>query len=81
MSRIFEFAALAAAPSGRTLTPGPSPFPSRPPSQGEGNPRPFVIQPFLLSPSSPGVGGWEGTGEERRGDEGLNAGPKESLTP
>ncbi len=32
----------------RTLTPGPSPFPSHPPSQGEGNPRPLLIELFSL---------------------------------
>jgi len=52
----------------RTLTPGPSPVPSHPPSPGEG--RKTVSSRFWFSPSSPGEGGWEGTGEEGRGGEG-----------
>ncbi|HEY0558239.1 MAG TPA: hypothetical protein VGG20_28565, partial [Thermoanaerobaculia bacterium] len=46
-------------PPARTLTPGPSPFPSRPPSQGEGKPPTPHDQGFSLyfSPSSPGEGG------------------------
>ena len=35
-------------PPARTLTPGPSPFPSHPPSQGEGNPRPSYSRLFSL---------------------------------
>ncbi len=52
------------SPSGRrslpqTLTPGPSPDPSRPPSPGEGN-RPPRTSHKGFSPSSPGAGGERG---------------------
>src|SRR5436305_14970292 len=72
------------APGPRALTPVPSPAPTQPPSPGEGDPVGAVlpVSPVLgvlavlgvlscLSPSSPGEGGWEGAGEEGRGDEGL----------
>src|SRR5436305_12384551 len=71
-------------PRPRALTPVPSPAPSQPPSPGEGNPVGAVLLVSLVlivlavlvvlscfSPSSPGVGGGEGAGEEGRGDEGL----------
>ncbi len=55
--------------------PNPHPWPlSRPlpPSlTGRGEP-PAQITPERSSPSSPGEGGWEGSGEEGRGDEGLD---------
>jgi len=51
-----------------TLTPGPSPAPSQPPTPGEGNP--WGV--FALLPLLP-VGG-RAMGEEGRGDEGLGAG-------
>jgi DNA helicase-2/ATP-dependent DNA helicase PcrA len=57
--------------------PNPHPWPlSRPlpPSlTGRGEP-PAQTTPKGFSPSSPGVGGWEGSGEEGRGDEGLGGG-------
>ena len=49
--------------------PAPSPAPSQPPSPGEGERRRKASSGS--SPSSPGEGGWEGAGEEGRGDEGL----------
>ena len=49
------------------LTPVPSPAPSQPPSPGEGNPVGAVLLFSLFSR----CGGWEGAGEEGRGDEGL----------
>jgi hypothetical protein len=33
-----------------------------------------VMRGLAVSPSSPGVGDWEGAGEEGRGDEGLGRG-------
>ena len=57
-------------PPARTLTPGPSPVAARPPSQGEGNLRPLRCASAGFSPSSPGEGGREGTGQGGRGDEG-----------
>src|SRR4029079_7071765 len=37
-----------------------------------------LVVPSCFSPSSPGEGGWEGTGEEGRGDEGLGWGSCEA---
>jgi dTDP-4-dehydrorhamnose 3,5-epimerase len=48
----------------------PSPAPSHPPTPGEGEKNRKTSAG--CSPSSPGVGGWEGAGEEGRGDEGLS---------
>src|ERR1700681_4315714 len=50
----------------KSLTPVPSPTPSHRP--GEGNPTGALLLFSLFS----GCGGWEGAGEEGRGDEGLS---------
>jgi hypothetical protein len=65
----------------RTLTPGPSPFPSHPPSQGEGNPRPLAIQAFLFAflPLLPVREGGRGR-EKRAGVMRANAEAKVNLT-
>ncbi|HSS75133.1 MAG TPA: zinc ABC transporter substrate-binding protein [Thermoanaerobaculia bacterium] len=54
-------------PRPKTLTPDPSPAPSRPPTPGEGNPVGAASQVSLFSRG----GGWEGAGEEGWGDEGF----------
>src|SRR5258708_5027512 len=46
--------------------------PAQPPPPGRGGTQ--CKSSPCLSPSSPGVGGWAGAGEEGRGDEGLGRG-------
>ena len=58
------------SPHPKTLTPDPSPAPSHPPHRERGT----RLEPPRRSPSSPGVGGGVGAGEEGRGDEGLGRG-------
>jgi len=58
------------SPRPRTLTPDPSPAPSHPPHRERGT----RLEPPRRSPSSPGVGGGAGAGEEGRGDEGHGRG-------
>src|SRR5436305_2195145 len=66
-----ETAELAAGlPHPGALTPVPSPAPSHPPPRERGT----RLEGSGWSPSSPGEGGGEGTGEEGRGDEGLGRG-------
>jgi len=50
--------------------PTPSPAPSHPPHRERGT----RLELSGWSPSSPGEGGWEGAGEEGRGDDGLGRG-------
>ncbi|HEX3555444.1 MAG TPA: efflux RND transporter permease subunit, partial [Thermoanaerobaculia bacterium] len=54
-------------PRPRPSPPTPSPAPSHPPHRERGT----RLELSRWSPSSPGEGGWEGAGEEGRGDEGL----------
>ncbi len=61
----------------RTLTPGPSPVPSLPPSPGEGRKASQgtpAIEPLLTSPPLPVRGEGRGTGEGGRGGEGPGGG-------
>src|SRR4051794_18002822 len=80
------------SPPPKTLTPAPLPTtPSPSPGEGSllGRSCCSSLQSLLsfmslscLSPSSPGEGGWEGTGEEGRGDEGLGRGSSQArLAP
>src|SRR5436305_12060102 len=55
-------------PPSRALTPAPLPTPPTLPHRGRGK---NFSSWDCRSPSSPGEGGWEGSGEEGRGDEGL----------
>ncbi len=64
-------------PRPETLTPAPLPPPPNPPHRERG----VRLEPPRRSPSSPGVGGWEGAGEEGRGDEGLGRGSSEASSP
>ncbi|MBW8765712.1 MAG: hypothetical protein JF630_05565, partial [Geodermatophilales bacterium] len=58
------------APRPEPSPPTPSPAPSHPPHRERGT----RLEISCLSPSSPGEGGWEGAGEEGRGDEDLGRG-------
>ncbi len=51
--------------------PRPSPLPLSRPPHPPPRERGTRLERSCFSPSSPGEGGWEGTGEEGRGDEGL----------
>ncbi len=73
LDRLSPRAVSAQRPRPGTLTPDPSPAPSHPPHRERGT----RLERCCLSPSSPGVGGGEGAGEEGRGDEGLGWGPSQ----